>query len=134
MGIPLRALIVEDSRDDAVLLVKALERGGFDVAPTVVATAEAMAKALDSGEWDIVFADYVLPQFSGLEALELLHAKGIQVPFIFVSGKMDGRAGQAVLEAGAQDWISKNGFPRLVPSVKRELSEYEEYIRMELNE
>ncbi len=65
MSGPLRALIIEDSEDDAKLLLRALRRGGFDPSHQRVETAEAMDAALQQ-TWDVVISDWAMPHFSGL--------------------------------------------------------------------
>ena len=79
---PLRVLFVEDSEDDTQLLVHKLRRGGFDPSFKRVDTAEAMRAALENEAWDIVLSDYVMPQFSGIKALQILQDTGLRLPFI----------------------------------------------------
>lgn len=123
MGTPLRVLIVEDSEDDAALLLRELERGGYEPTFERVDTPEGMNTALDKQIWDIVISDYVMPQFSGLAALKLLQEKGLDLPFIIVSGKIEEETAIEAMKAGAHDYIFKNNFRRLVPSIKKELRE-----------
>ena len=75
MGTPLRVLLLEDSADDAELLLRELKRGGYDPAVERVETREAMAAALDKQAWDVALLDYSLPHFNGLGALALLEEK-----------------------------------------------------------
>ena len=82
MRTPLRVLIVEDSEDDADLLLRELRRGGYAPAFERVDTPGAMRAALDRNSWDIVLSDFSLPQFSGLAALALLQERGPDLPFI----------------------------------------------------
>ena len=121
MSTSLRALMVEDSADDAMLVLAELRRGGFDVAWERVETVEAMRAALDRQPWDIVFSDYKMPCFSGLAALELLQASGRDLPFIVVSGKIGEDLAVAAMKAGANDYLMKGDLARLVPAVQREL-------------
>src|SRR5258708_35598955 len=86
MDSPLRVLIVEDSEDDTDLLVLELESGGFDVAHQRVDSAQAMRAALDGDKWDLVISDYSMPDFSGMEAMEIFRERGIEAPFLFFSG------------------------------------------------
>ena len=85
MGTPLRVLLVEDSDDDARLLVRQLGSSGYDVTHRRVDTPDAMQDALDRNIWDIVISDYSMPQFSGTAALALVQQRGLDLPFIFVS-------------------------------------------------
>ncbi len=125
MGKPLRVLIVEDSKADADLLLLELENGGYEPASERVDTAEAMGDALDKNTWDIILADYVMPSFSGLAALELLQARGIDLPFIVVSGQIGEDIAVATMKAGASDYILKGHYSRLVPALERELQDAE---------
>ena len=121
MGTPIRVLIVEDSEDDTLLLVRELKRGGFDPIFERVDTPEAMAAALERQTWDIVIADYVMPHFSGLNALKLLQKSGRDIPFIIVSGSIGEDTAVAAMKAGANDYLMKNKLARLVPAIEQEL-------------
>ncbi len=120
-GLPLRVLIVEDSDDDCALLLRELKRGGYEPTHHRVETEEALRAALARQEWDIVFADYTMPQFSGTQALALVRGAGLDIPFIFVSGTIGEDTAVAALKAGAQDYIMKGSYKRLLPAVDREL-------------
>src|SRR3954469_895378 len=119
---PLRVLMIEDSDFDSDLLLAMLERGGYNVTPTRVETAEGLRKALEQ-PWDIVIADYNLPQFDALAALEIVKASGKDVPFIIVSGGIGESTAVAAMKAGAHDYLMKDNLARLVPVVERELRE-----------
>ncbi|HEX5426499.1 MAG TPA: response regulator [Candidatus Acidoferrales bacterium] len=125
MALPLRALIVEDSEDDAVLLVRELKRGGFDVEHMRVDSSATMNVALDRRCWDIVISDYSMPGFSGAEALKILRARTSEVPFIYVSGTLGEDTAVAALKSGAQDYLVKGKLGRLVPAIERELRDVE---------
>ncbi len=121
----LRALLVEDSQSDALLLVRALQRGGFDVISERLETGEAMRQALANHSWDVILCDHSMPHFSAPEALELLKEHGVDVPFIIVSGYIEEETAVAAMKAGAHDYIMKDRLARLVPAVERELREAE---------
>ena len=123
MTTPLHCLIVEDSENDARLMVRQLSKGGYDVTWERVETAEAMRAAFSRRRWDVVLADYKLPHFSGPAALELLKASGRDLPFIIVSGTIGEEQAVAVMKAGAHDYVLKDRPGRLVPAVERELRE-----------
>jgi two-component system cell cycle sensor histidine kinase/response regulator CckA len=125
MGTPLRVLLVEDSDDDARLLVRQLGSSGYDVTHRRVDTPDAMQEALDRNIWDIVISDYSMPQFSGTAALSLLQERGLDVPFIFVSGTIGEDVAVAAMRAGASDYVLKDKLKRLVPAIERELRESE---------
>ncbi len=123
MNIRLRVLIVEDSEDDAELIVNEIERGGYDLISQRVETPSAMNVALDKEQWDIIIADYNLPSFSAPAALTLLQEKGLDLPFIIVSGSIGEDIAVAAMKAGAHDYLMKSNLARLVPAVERELRE-----------
>jgi signal transduction histidine kinase len=122
---PLRVLFVEDSEDDAALQVRLLRQAGYEVAYTRVQSAEELKTALQK-PWDIVISDYSMPHFSGTEALKVVRDKGVDVPFIFVSGTIGEDAAVAALKVGAHDYLMKSNLGRLIPSVQRELRESED--------
>jgi two-component system, cell cycle sensor histidine kinase and response regulator CckA len=126
MNIPLRVLVVEDSEDDAALLVRELRRGGYEVSHERVDTASSMSSALDRQGWDLVVSDHSMPHFSGNAALSLLRKRESEIPFIFISGTIGEEAAVAALKDGAQDYLMKSNLKRLVPAVQRELREAEE--------
>src|ERR687894_32436 len=126
MGEPLRLLLVEDSEDDATLLLRELRRGGYDPLCERVDTAGDMEAALDERTWDLVIADHSMPAFSSSAALELLRGKGfVDVPFIIVSGQIGEDAAVEAMRAGAHDYIMKNNLARLNTAIERELREAE---------
>jgi len=123
MGIPLRVLIVEDSEDDALLLVRELRGGGYEVVFKRVETAVAMLAELKGGEWDIVISDYIMPKFNGLDALRVLKDSGLDLPFIIISGKIGEETAVEAMRAGVHDYFMKDNLTRLVPAIQRELQE-----------
>lgn len=125
MGKPLRVLIVEDSEDDALLLVFELRRGDYSPVFQRVETVEALRKALEEESWDLVISDYVLPGFSGLEALRLVRRSGLDLPFLIVSGKIGEDTAVNAMKEGANDYLIKGNISRLVPALEREMQEAE---------
>jgi PAS domain S-box-containing protein len=123
MSKQLRVLLIEDSEDDAVLVTRELEKNGYTPIVERVETPEAMKKALIEKTWDLVISDYVLPRFSGLNALKLLKKSGIDLPFIVVSGKIGEDTAVEAMHSGAHDYIMKDNLSRLTPAIKRELEE-----------
>jgi len=125
MGKPLKVLIVEDSEDDAQLLLWELQRGGYEVEFERVETAEAMQSALTQKTWELILSDYTLPMFDALQALEVLKASGLDLPFIISSGTIGEEVAVSALKAGANDFLVKGKFARLGPAIERELREVE---------
>ncbi len=121
----LRVLIVEDSEDDALLLVRELRRGGYEPVSERIETPEDMKASLEKVRWDIIISDYVLPRFSGLAALDILKESGQDLPFIIVSGNIGEDVAVGAMRAGAHDYIIKGNLSRFVPAVERELREAE---------
>ena len=123
MNKALRILIVEDSEEDTELLLHELRRAAYDPEFERVDTPAAMNAALDHHVWDLVVADFSMPQFNALAALELLNKKGLDLPFIIVSGTIGEELAVSAMKNGARDYIMKGNLRRLVPAVERELSE-----------
>jgi len=121
MGRALRVLIIEDSEGDAVMLVRELKRGGYDLTYERVDTELAMASVLAQGSWDLVLSDYAMPQFSAEGAACLVARAGLDLPLIVVSGAVGEEEAAAVMRAGAQDFILKKNLRRLLPAIEREL-------------
>jgi PAS domain S-box-containing protein len=123
----LRVLIVEDSVDDALLLLRELRRGGYEPSYERVDTAQAMLAALEKQDWDVVISDHAMPAFSAPAALELLRENGRpDLPFIIVSGHIGEDAAVRAMKAGAHDFVAKDSLARLVPAIERELRDAEE--------
>ena len=116
----LKTLIVEDYENDALLLELELQRAGYEPACERVETAAAMSAALQRQAWDLVVADYLLPHFNGLDALALVKEKGLDLPFIVVSGNITDDTAVAAMKAGAHDYVMKSNLSRLGPAVERE--------------
>jgi EAL domain-containing protein (putative c-di-GMP-specific phosphodiesterase class I)/CheY-like chemotaxis protein len=115
-------LFVEDSDEDAELVLRELRRGGFDVAFERVDTSEAMGAALAERPWDLVLCDYAMPRFSAPAALALMKAALVDLPFFIVSGTIGEEAAVEAMRNGVNDYITKGHLARLVPAVQRELA------------
>ncbi|MBI4516535.1 MAG: PAS domain-containing protein [Deltaproteobacteria bacterium] len=123
---PLRVLVVEDSEDDALLVIAELRRGAFEPRWMRVETAETMAAALAQQPWDVILADYEMPHFSGPAALKLVREARHDLPFIMVSGTIGEEVAVAMMRAGAHDYVMKTNLTRLSAAVARELRDAEE--------
>ena len=119
--LPLSVLVVEDSEFDARMLVGLLKSGGFIPTFKRVETASEMVEALNHAKWEVILADYNLPEFSAPKALEVLRNTKLDIPFIIVSGGIGEDTAVAAMRAGANDYLMKGNLARLVPAVEREL-------------
>ncbi len=117
----LRVLVVEDSEDDCELVVRLLHRAGYEVRHRRVETAVQMRSALETQPWDLVIADWTLPQFSAPGARSVLTASGLDLPFIVVSGTIGEETAVVALKSGAHDFMVKENTTRLPFAVDREL-------------
>ncbi len=117
----LRLLLVEDTENDAALLLRHLKQSQYDVRHERVDTAEAMQAALDKGEWELVICDYSMPTFDALKALALLRKSGRDLPFLIVSGTIGEDTAVEAMKAGAHDYLMKDKLMRLGPAIEREL-------------
>lgn len=123
MKIPIKVLLVEDSRDDAQLLLHALKRAGYEPDYSLVQNAASMAQQLESEHWDLIISDYVIPGFGGLDALKVQLEHSPDTPFIIVSGKIGEDVAVEALKAGANDYLLKDRLTRLGPAIDRALKE-----------
>jgi two-component system cell cycle sensor histidine kinase/response regulator CckA len=123
--VPLRILMVEDSATDAKLVIKEVRPTGRSVEFERVDTAEAMRAALER-EWDVVISDWSMPRFSAPAALAILKEKGLDLPFIIVSGTIGEDTAVEAMRAGAHDFVLKDKLGRLTPAIERELRECKE--------
>ncbi|MDP1683460.1 MAG: EAL domain-containing protein [Burkholderiales bacterium] len=121
---PLRVLLVEDSEDDAELLRLELRRV-YKLSMDRVESAQAMQRALNDQEYDIVISDHVMPRFSSTAALAVLKASGKVLPFIIVSGTIGEELAVAAMKAGASDYVLKGNLARLLPAIEREVADAE---------
>lgn len=121
MSAPLRVLIIDDSERDALLLVRALRKEGFELFSERVDTTEAMERSMTTGTWDVAISDCHMPDFTVEGALAIWQREGKDQPFIVVSGAIGEEEAVSLLKAGAHDFIKKDNLFRLVPAIEREL-------------
>ena len=121
MNKQLRALIVEDSELDALLVKNELKRGGYDAIASRVDTKEGFLRALESEHWDLILCDHSMSEFDGLTALQLFKERSLDIPFIMVSATMTEDLVVKAMRAGAHDYVMKGHLDRLVPAIEREL-------------
>jgi PAS domain S-box-containing protein len=121
MSAQYRVLLVEDSINDAFLIVRELQRGGLEVDFERVETAASVQAALAQKTWDFIICDYCLGDFDGLAVLAMYRHQGLDIPFIMISGRLGEEHAVEVLKAGAHEYVLKENLARLVPAVNREL-------------
>lgn len=121
--IPLKVLLVEDSDNDAQLLVREIRRLGYDLQWYRVETGEALRSSLMNETWDVILCDYSLPQFDAPHALQILKESGLDLPFIIISGTIGEESAVSALKAGAHDFVIKGKYARLGPALEREIRE-----------
>lgn len=122
---PLKVLVAEDSEDDALLLLRELQRGGYQVQMQQVDSSERMQAALNAEKWDLIITDHNMPDFDSKEALKLAKQHDPNVPFIVVSGSIGEEVAVDAMKSGAHDYVMKNNLTRLLPAIERELRESE---------
>ena len=114
---------MDDSSEDAALVLHMLKRGGREVVSERVDTATGLREALDH-PWDVVISDWAMPSFSGEEALQMVKARRLETPFIIISGTVTEETAVRAMRAGARDCVLKDKLVRLLPAVERELKEH----------
>ncbi len=120
---PLNVLIIEDNESDADLVTRQLEKAGMAGLVLRVESADELKEALQNRSWDIVVADYSLPQFDAPAALKIVREVDSDIPFIVVSGTVGEDTAVQMMKSGAQDYLMKGSLTRLVPAINRELAE-----------
>jgi len=121
--VKVRALLVEDNATDAELVLRALRGSGFEVISDIVQSAEDFRRVVRANCPDVVLADYNLPQWTGMEALEILRQEDLDVPLILVSGSLGDVKAVECIKQGATDYVLKDSLTRLPTSVRRALQE-----------
>src|SRR5271157_2314955 len=121
MSEKLRILQVEDSESDARLIVRHMERAGYEVEARRVEDGGEMRRALEEEEWDVVISDHQMAQFDGPRALQIVQESGRDIPFLVVSGAIGEKLAVAMMKSGAHDYLLKSDLARLAPAVEREV-------------
>lgn len=120
---PLRILLIEDQEDDAELIVRRLERSGYQPSAERVESLADLKAALVRESWDLILSDYNLQEFNAFDALKLVHDHGEDIPFIVVSGALGETAAIDLMKSGAHDYLFKDRLGRLAPVIAREMRE-----------
>jgi PAS domain S-box-containing protein len=125
MATPLRVLLVEDTEDDAELVLRQLTQAGFLPSYERVQTAETLRCAL-AEPWEIILCDYTMPELDAPTAIGIVRETGIDTPLVVVSGTIGEETAVEVMRLGASDYLLKGNLHRLGPAVTRELREARE--------
>jgi len=123
------ALLVEDNQLDAQLVLRALRQGGFEVSAKVVQDEARFVKALREDPPEVILADYNLPSWTGMDALDVVRKEGLEIPVILVSGALGDVTAVECIKRGITDYVLKDGLARLPQSIRRALQEKEEHVR-----
>lgn len=121
---PLRVLHLEDSELDHELALAHLRRAGLALDCSRIESRAEFEAALGQ-PWDLVLSDYNLPGFSGLEALRAMQARGLELPFVIVSGEIGEETAVAAMRSGASDYLLKNNLARLAPAVEHAIEAFD---------
>ncbi|MCE1189845.1 MAG: PAS domain S-box protein [Ignavibacteria bacterium] len=121
----LHVLIVEDNEDDALLVLRILQKENYAITHKIISTPGQMKESLQFESWDVIISDYSMPGFSGEEALELFQSFNLDIPFILVSGTVGEDIAVDMMKRGAQDYIMKSNLRRVIPTIEREINEVE---------
>lgn len=128
----LRVLMVEDSEDDVLLILRELKKDGYAPEYERVETPGEMTNALSGKHWDVILCDYHLPRFSAVDALAMIKKLNIDIPVIVVSGAIGEETALDCIHRGAHDYIMKGNLTRLGVAIARELEKKE--IRIKHNQ
>ena len=123
MSKQLNILIVEDTEEDAILLLRHLRNGGYEVNYQQVKSADEMVASIDNKDWEIILCDYRLPGFSAEQALEIRTEHNPELPLIIVTGTLGEERAVDLTKLGAADLVLKDNLSRLIPAIERELKE-----------
>jgi response regulator RpfG family c-di-GMP phosphodiesterase len=130
----LRALLIDDSEDDVLLIIRELKKGGYNPIYERIETAAAMKKSLQEKQWDVILCDYKMPNFSAPSAIDLFKESNIDIPFIVISGAIGEETAIECMRLGAHDYFVKGKLSRLCPAIARELEDAKIRIKQKLAE
>lgn len=119
----LRILMVDDSEDDVLLIIRELKKGGYHPVYERVDTADTMQKALRETSWDIILCDYKMPDFNAPDAIAILQESNLDIPLFVVSGAIGEETAVECMHLGARAYIMKTNLIRLCPAIERELED-----------
>lgn len=121
----IRVLLIEDSEQDADLILRELRKGGYWPVHKRIETREELRDALAETTWDVILCDHALPKFNSAAALGIVRALDKDLPFIIVSGMIGEDSAVAAMKLGANDYVMKSNLKRLPVVVQREIADAE---------
>jgi DNA-binding response OmpR family regulator len=119
----LRVLLVEDEPADVELVLRALTQAGFEARSDVAKTAAEFNDLVRKNSYDLILADYKLPDWNGMESVEILRGEGLDIPVILVSGALGELTAVECIKQGAADYVLKDHLARLPDAVRRAMRE-----------
>jgi len=119
----LRALMVEDEPADVELVLRALQKAGFETTEDIAQTGEEFTDLVRKNLYDVILADYKLPNWNGMESVAVLRQEGLDIPVILVSGALGEQTAVECIKQGAADYVLKDHLARLPESVRRAMRE-----------
>ncbi len=114
----LRILLIEDLPSDVELIKRELKKLGSPFELQVVEDEDGLKSSLEEFRPHIVLSDYILPRFSGLDALKIVQEFDPDLPFIIVTGSINELTAVECMKAGAWDYCIKENLSMLVPSIQ----------------
>lgn len=119
----MRVLLIEDSPSDADIEISELRRNGFEVSADIAETSDRIRELLAATSYDVILADYSLPNFRGMETIDILREKNLSIPVILVTGALNSETAVECVKQGVTDYVLKDHLARLSTSVRRALEE-----------
>lgn len=123
MTTSIRLLVVDDSENDAILLVKELNRHGYSPDFDRVWEISSLESKLTAEKWDLIITDHYMPELNSGDVVDTVRSMGLDTPVIILSGLIPEQAAIDAMRAGAQDYVMKDNMARLIPAIERELNE-----------
>jgi len=130
----LHVLIVDDSENDAKLIVRKLRHEGYEPEWERVDTADTMKAALKSKKWDVILCDFKMPLFSVYAALKIVQEENMDIPFILISGAIGEDTAMAAVKSGANDYVMKGNLYKLAATIEKEISKAKERLNKKNND
>jgi two-component system cell cycle sensor histidine kinase/response regulator CckA len=120
---PIKLLLIDESRQDAQRIERALKRAGHTPVLSRIDNADALAQALDQGHWDVVLSEWQVPGLDLDQVQAMLIRCNLEAPLILVSGAISEEQGVKALRGRVRDYVSKDNLVRLVPALERAIKE-----------